>query len=458
MKDPEKIGCRSFGKFPSSKHQKDGKDICPGPECSAFLECLEETLWYVDRKLGNAMDFEESELEIDKEKISNKFAEILNDIEYLSMHGPLKFADEDISEIAKLKETMVEGMADGMILLNGTGRPMVYNLLGIKLYQDICTCHEDLIGGSCPVHACLEQIISEDMEITLQELIKNEKVYEMRFSKVLLSTRKEHGAVVIIRDVTKEKLVQQQILQSSKMAAIGELAAGIAHEINNPLTAVIGFSELWLIKGVDDDKLRSDLGKIHEAGLKAAEIVKDLLCFSKDQKRIEKGPMLLNEAVESSLKLIRSYYEKENINLDEDLTSGLPHILGNLGQIQQVVLNLVSNARDAILESGRGGGIEVLTRGLDGRVVLEVSDNGPGIPDEIQDKIFEPFYTTKPPGKGTGLGLFIAYSIIKEHNGKISLRSQEGETTFIVELPVMADVIDNGSNETESQKTSSRFL
>jgi len=339
-------------------------------------------------------------------------------------------------------EAMVEGIADGVVLLDSRGKPMAHNVLGMKLYREICSCRGDMIGSDCPIHGPSEPVTSGDGETVPRELKKGENIYEIRFSKVPLSTPGAYGTVVNIRDVTKEKSAQQQILQSSKMAAIGELAAGVAHEINNPLTAVIGFSDLWLRRNIDNEKLRSDLEKIYEAGSRAAEIVKNLLSFSRNQRQAERGPVSVNEAVKSSLELIRSRYEKEGIAIDEDLAEDLPYIFGNCGQIQQVVLNLVSNARDAILDSGKGGRIEVRTRRSDKTVLLEVSDDGPGIPEELCEKIFEPFFTTKSPGKGTGLGLSITYSIIREHGGNISLRSGgKRGTTFVVELPVAMDAM-----------------
>ena len=182
--------------------------------------------------------------------------------------------------------------------------------------------------------------------------------------------------------------------------------------------------------------MRSDLEKIHEAGSKVADIVSDLLSFSKNQTQTKKCQESINEAVESSVKLIRGLYEKEGISLDEELTDNLPQISGNFRQIQEIILNMMSNAKDAILESGKGSSIKIKTGQSNGNVILEVSDDGPGIPREFQDKIFEPFFTTKPPGKGIGLGLFVTYNIIKEHNGKISLRNQEKGATFKIEFPV----------------------
>ncbi len=235
VKDPEDIGCRRFGRLPSSNGHVNQREVCLGPECNAFLECLEEMLWHVDRKQRNPMKLEDSVFETDKEEINRKTSEIIGKIEYFSMQGIPKFADEDISVVAELKDAMVEDIAEGVLLFDNKGYPVAHNLLGMRFYKDICTCSKDLIDKDCPIHTYLKQIISGNLEETSHEIGKNERIYEIRFSEIPFGIFEAHGAVVTIRDVTNEKPKQRQILQNSKMAAIGEITSGLHMRLTTPL-------------------------------------------------------------------------------------------------------------------------------------------------------------------------------------------------------------------------------
>ncbi len=250
------------------------------------------------------------------------------------------------------------------------------------------------------------------------------------------------GRLEVYRDITGQRLIQSKLLQTEKMAALGQLVSGIAHELNNPLTSIQGYAQLLLSRRSATDRA-GDAQRISQEAERAGRIVKNLLLFSRETKP-ERRAVHLNEVIERTLSL-RSYELKlENIDVELALDPALPQTLADAAQLQQVVLNLIVNAEQAIVmareEEPRDGRILIRTRRLAGdRLALEVSDDGPGISPEIVSRIFDPFFTTKPAGIGTGLGLSIVYGIVQEHGGEVSVDSLQGHgATLTVELPALA--------------------
>jgi signal transduction histidine kinase/CheY-like chemotaxis protein len=267
-----------------------------------------------------------------------------------------------------------------------------------------------------------------------------------RFSRpVFDAERRTVGWLEIYSDVTGERQIQSKMPQTEKMAALGQLVSGIAHELNNPLTAIMGYAQLLLGHGLTPPQL-SEAGKVYHEAERARRIVKNLLYFARENKP-ERTRADLNEIVERTLAL-RSYELKvEDIIVACDLAPGLPHTMADPYQLQQVVLNLIVNAEQALLE-GRGQGhvwirtkhvIQGVGNRAEHRIRLEVSDDGPGILPEIASRIFDPFFTSKPSGVGTGLGLSIVYGIVHQHGGEVTFEGQHGAgAKFVVELPVVA--------------------
>ena len=230
------------------------------------------------------------------------------------------------------------------------------------------------------------------------------------------------------------------MLQTEKMAALGQTVSGIAHELNNPLTAIMGYAQLLLGRGLERVQM-AEARKVFQQAERARHIVKGLLYFARESKP-ERSAVNLNEIVERTL-APRSYELKlENILVECDLAPDLPRTMADPYQLQQVVLNLVLNAEQALLEAKGQGRIRIrthqLARGATGRIFLEVSDDGPGVPPEIAFRIFDPFFTTKAPGVGTGLGLSIVYGIVRQHDGEVSFENRPGSgAEFVIELPVV---------------------
>ena len=242
-------------------------------------------------------------------------------------------------------------------------------------------------------------------------------------------------------DITGERLSETSMLQTEKMAALGRLVSGIAHELNNPLTTIMGYAQLLLGHGLSSDQLAEARNVYHEAE-RARRIVKNLLYFAREN-HPERTRVDLNDVVERALAL-RSYELRlENIAVICELAADLPATMADPYQLQQVVLNLLVNAEHALLEARGKGQVQIRTSCVDTadgrRLRLELADDGPGISPEIASRIFDPFFTTKPPGVGTGLGLSIVYGIVHQHGGEVSFESYPGEgARFTIDLPVMA--------------------
>jgi two-component system NtrC family sensor kinase len=275
------------------------------------------------------------------------------------------------------------------------------------------------------------------------ELARPSRKFVERFVRPLLDASGARvGWLEVYRDITGQRLMQSKRLQTEKMAALGQLVSGIAHELNNPLTSIQGYAQLLVSRRSASDRT-ADARRISQEAARAGRIVKNLLLFSREAKP-ERRAVNLNEVIEHTIAL-RAYELKiENIAVDLFFDAALPQALADAAQLQQAVLNLIVNAEQAI-QQGRGQGgvhgrIRIRTCRLSGdRIGMEFSDDGPGIPHEIVSRIFDPFFTTKPVGVGTGLGLSILYGIVREHGGEVSVESQPGHGAKLsIELPALS--------------------
>lgn len=246
-----------------------------------------------------------------------------------------------------------------------------------------------------------------------------------------------YGVILYMKDVTKKRQMEAQLLHSGKLAAIGEMAAGIAHELNSPLTAILGNSQLLLRSTSVDEKAYLLLNDIKNCGDRCKVIIKSLLTFSR-QDEYAFDFFSLNEAVKQVFHLVKYQFENNEIQIKLDLEENLPLIQGSQQQIEQIIVNLLLNAKDALDDSNKiNKQLAVLTRFTNGEVQLIVEDNGIGIDKGKITEIFHPFYTTKMADKGTGLGLSVSLGIAKEHGGTIDVTSTIAEgSQFKLRLPL----------------------
>jgi signal transduction histidine kinase len=229
---------------------------------------------------------------------------------------------------------------------------------------------------------------------------------------------------------------QNQLVQSEKMAAFGQFSAGIAHEVKNPLAGILGCAQLALRKTEAESSVEQNLKLIEKETKRCKTIIENLLKFARQEKAIQR-PIEINPVVEDATAIVNHQLELSKVKLEKQLADGLPQFRGNANQLQQVLMNLMINAQQAMED--RPGHVKVLTRRTDtGQIEIVVSDDGPGMTDAIKAKLFEPFFTTKPGGKGTGLGLSVSFGIIRDHNGEITIDSRPGEgATFTIRIPAI---------------------
>jgi two-component system NtrC family sensor kinase len=352
-----------------------------------------------------------------------------------------------VSRSQKEWETTFDAMQDCVSVHDTTGKVIRAN---VALARRLKTIPQKVIGRYCseiynPAGSSLspcrhtrplksEALIVEEMSLPVMG-----GIFQISVSPWYDKNNRLTGSIHVAKDISNEKLLQQQLIQSEKLSAIGELISGIAHELNNPLTGVMGYSQLLQLRKDLDDRAKENLLKINNLALRCQKIVQNLLSFARKQKP-ERTLSDINDILEKTVEL-RSYeLQVNNIEISRELDRNLPKTIADAHQLQQVFLNVLTNAEQAMLEAHGKGHLTIRTRAdaPNARIIVEVVDDGPGIPESHLTRIFDPFFTTKEVGKGTGLGLSLSYGIIKEHGGNIYARSRPGDgSTFVIELPII---------------------
>jgi len=262
---------------------------------------------------------------------------------------------------------------------------------------------------------------------------------EYRTIQVTYSTpQRDEEVLCVIRDVTDQKMLQEQLIQSEKMSAIGQLVSGVAHELNNPLAGISAFAQLLLTEKRFPPDQRTAAEMIYAEARRASRIVQNLLTFARQHKP-ERTPTGVNQVLDDTLELRGYELRVRGIEVTRDYDEQIPETMADAHQLQQVFLNLVTNAEQAMEKSPRESQrLIVRTRRMGAVIRIDVEDTGPGIPPNLLERIFNPFFTTKPTGSGTGLGLSISLGIVREHEGRIwAENAPQGGARFIVEVPIV---------------------
>jgi len=351
-------------------------------------------------------------------------------------------------EVARLKdfsENIVESLNVGVLAVDLYGTVEAWNSRMEQLFR---VSRNDAVGqplaGLLPVELVQEISSRGDAEqvtgIYKQRLQHQGRsmVVNVSITPLVSKAGERIGRLLLFDDVTQRERMEEQMSQTEKLTSLGLLAAGVAHEVNTPLAVISNYIQMLAKQMPEGDPRQSIIEKIVKQTFRASEIVNNLLNFSRT------GPSALadvdvNRVVEETLSLVAHPLKTSQIQVVKHLTDGLPAVRGSANKLQQVFLNLFLNARDAM---PTGGILEVRTGAHNGSVEIEVADTGNGIPRDHIHKIFDPFFTTKPGGRGTGLGLSVSYGIIKEHAGKIDVRSAPGRgTSFHVEFPAVRNAV-----------------
>jgi len=309
-------------------------------------------------------------------------------------------------------------------------------LIGHRLVEWVEGSHQKDFEGALQTTAHGQQV--DNLELRARRADGSLGHFSISLSPMRDEANQVNNVVVVMTDITDAALLQAKLAHAEKMATIGRLVSGVAHEVNNPLAAILGFTDLLLENPEMPIAAREDLQIILQETQRTKEIVQDLLSFAR-QRPTQKEPVNVNTVLRQTIKL-RSYdFSSHGVEVSEDFEANLGPTLGDAQQLQQVFLNILNNAYDAIQESGNHGRIRIRTRRAEDDIEVAFIDNGTGVVDP--ERIFDPFFTTKQAGKGTGLGLSICYGIVRAHAGEILCWNNEGESgsTFVVRLPAATE-------------------
>jgi len=362
----------------------------------------------------------------------------------------LKSSNLELEKKRKEIQALLDGITDLMVVLSENLRIQRVNHVFTEWFPGIDPigrhCYTIFRGREsrcvdCPALRSLDrdEIVKDLCIYKVGDVFKH---FEIIASPLRTSPTGERQILLFKRDVTREKEFQAQFYQAEKMATVGALAAGVAHEINNPLTAILGFAQGLKrrnarLEGKIDQELQADFKEytdtIIKECLRCRDIVRTLLTFSRPTVS-SLGQVDLNQCVTDTLFVLKHHFkERSNLIVTTLLSEELPQITGDESQLKQVIINLLTNALDA---TSNGGAIAIKTFADHDKATLVIEDTGCGIPLELQDKLFEPFFTTKPVGKGIGIGLSTCYTIVKNHHGEISVTSAVGKgSAFRVTFP-----------------------
>ena len=344
-------------------------------------------------------------------------------------------------------ESVVDAMGEGLLWVDPRGRLELANPAGRRSLLD-------LTGDAQPGE--LHRLGDVDLDRLRDEFAGGRRTryqaevgsgaagraYTLTASPVGGRTGEPKGMVLVLSDVTEQRFLQDQLLQAEKLSSLGEMISGVAHELNNPLTAVMGFAQLLEIHGGLEPEVLRKIGGITQQAVRCQRIVQNLLSFARDH-HPAKVPVDFNGVVRSVMQLLEYQLRVDGIQISLDLSPELPAVRGDVHELQQVLLNLVTNAHHALQESPGQRRLSITTSATDDGVRLVMEDNGPGIAPEHLRRVFDPFFTTKGVGKGTGLGLSLAYGCIREHGGNIRADNRPGEgARFIIDLPTAGPAVE----------------
>jgi PAS domain S-box-containing protein len=345
----------------------------------------------------------------------------------------------------ELLQSVFDGITDLVILLDPRYRIKMVNKAfldqhDVKLEEILNRSLADLsMKKPCPLKGCKTPLSGLPGSPVVEQVhARDGSIYEVTFYPQFSEQGEVNNVICYTKNITEKKEVERRIQQTEKLVAVGQLAAGVAHEINNPLGVILCYTDLIKENNPRNEEIKADITVIERHTENCRRIVADLLDFSRSRGTgITKQPVSINGVIENVLSMVRQQFVKKQIALICTLDDTVPACPIDSRRLKQVLLNLIMNAGQAIVTNGT---INIRTRAENSSIIIEVEDDGPGISKDIQDKIFDPFFSTKEPGEGTGLGLSVSYGIIQEHDGEIMVRSTPGHgTCFTLILPASSE-------------------
>jgi len=374
-------------------------------------------------------------------------AQVATAIENGRLYQALREKADELNRMREFSENVVQSLQDGLLVIDLDGvvlhwNPAMEEIAGVAVADAVGRRIDELFdpeflaavrmaerGGTEAATVYRTPLVSRHADGARKRLV-NASMLPLR-----TASTDQAGSVLMLEDITSRVQLEEQLQISEKMASIGLLAAGVAHEVNTPLTGISSFTQLLLDQADPDDPRTRLLEKIERQTFRAAKIVNSLLHLSRPVQG-ETGPVDLHVVINDVLSLLEHQFRTASVQVRKELQAEVPVVRAVEHKLQQVFLNLFLNARDAM---PKGGWVTIATHRIDGMVVVEVSDTGAGIPAEHLARIYDPFFSTKPIGQGTGLGLSITYGIVQEHEGTIVCDSQVGQgTRFTLSFPPLA--------------------
>ena len=410
-----------------------------------FVPCVSKEGTIAVMALGRKASAEPLSSE-DMALLSAVAAQAATALENGRLYRELRTKADELERMRQFSENILESLNDGLAVLDRNGHVVRWNRQLEELYG---IRHEDAVGR--PIERMFDEPIVKMVRglsagapegaafYKIPLVTRHQPARRLLVNLGATPLRDSHsdvvGSIMIVEDISSRVQLEEQLQISEKMASIGLLAAGVAHEVNTPLTGISSFTQMLLESASPEDPSTQVLEKIERQTFRAAKIVNGLLNLARPA-QVDSGPCDINAVINDVLSLLEHQFRTGSIQVRKEMAAVSPTVQGVEHKLQQVFLNLFLNARDAM---PKGGWLTIATREEAGGAVVEIADTGSGIPAELLSRIYDPFFTTKEIGKGTGLGLSITYGIVQEHGGTITCDSQVGQgTRFTIRLPLAA--------------------
>ena len=441
---PGMDGIELLGKIKSLKPETEVIMITGHGDMDMAVECLrKEASNFLTKPVSEELLSLSIKRSLEKLGLKRKLKKYTKNLEIL-----VREANDELERAYKFRENLIENSPDAIVSVKKGGEIVIFNSASERL---LGYSKENVVGAMNIVNLYPPGVAKQIMKDLRSEDYGGKGVLQKReveilhkdgrpipvyiSASILYEGSRESGSVGIFTDLTEKKKLEKQLIRSEKLSALGQLSAGIAHEINQPLTGVLTFASLLLKKFRDDEQTRKDLEVIVSETQRIRNIVHGVLDFARETP-IQKKPCSINEVIEKTLEIIVHQERFLGIHVTTDLESTLPLALIDENLMRQVFMNLALNAVDSM--KGKGT-LTVRTRLMNNRVEVDFCDTGAGISEEIMENIFDPFFSTKTSseGSGVGLGLSVSYGIVRNHDGEIIVASVPGQgATFTVRIPI----------------------